>query len=188
MKRLYHFAQVLAKILEIVHWVATAVMLILFVVTFLSGEWLSAMIVQENPRDVSLSTYGFELVVLSPSGEPDLMAIRIFALGAVPVMGLMAMVFRNMYLILKTARGEAGTPATPFQPDVVRMIREIGIFYLAIFALSLLFTWIAALVVGPEACESSLDLGHIMVGILLLCLSQAFQEGVRLREDVDGLV
>lgn len=188
MKRLYHFAQVFSKILEVAHWAAASVMLVLFIVSFLSGEWLSAMIVQENPRDVSLSTYGFELTVLSPSGEPDLAAIRIFALGAVPVLGLMAMVFRNMYLILKAARGQSGSPATPFQPAVVRMIREIGIFYLAVSAVSILFTWIAALVLGPEACESSVDLGHIMVGVLILCLSQAFQEGVSLREDVDGLV
>jgi len=190
MKRLYHFAQVLSKILEIAHWVAASVMLVLFIVTFLSGEWLSAMIVRENSRDVSLATYGFELVVLSPSGEPDLTAIRIFALGAIPVLGLMAMVFRNMYLILKTARGETkfSKGATPFQPAIVRMIREIGIFYLAVFAVSLLFTWVAALVLGPEASESSVDLSHIMAGVLILCLSQAFREGVRLREDVDGLV
>lgn len=190
MKRLASFAQVLSKILEIVHWVAAAVMLVLFVVSFLSGEWLSSMIVQENSRDVSLSTYGFELVVIAPSGEPDLAAIRIFALGAMPVLGLMAMVFRNVYLILKTARGETkfSKEVTPFQPDVVRMIREIGIFYLAVFAVSLLFTCIAGLILGPESCESSMDLGHIMVGVLILCLSQIFEEGTRLREDVDGLV
>lgn len=190
MKGLSHFAQVLSKILEIAHWAAAAVMLVLLAVSFLSGEWLSAMIVQENSRDVSLSTYGFELVVLDPSGAPDLPAIRIFTLGAVPIFCLMALVFRDIYLILKTARGEAQSPAgpTPFQPVVVRRVREIGIFYLAIFAVSLLFSTIAALVLGPEACESSIDLGHVMVGILILCLSQAFQEGARLREDVEGLV
>ena len=43
---------------------------------------------------------------------------------------LMAMVFRNVYLIFKTAEGKTwfSKGATPFQPDIVRMVREIGIF------------------------------------------------------------
>lgn len=50
------------------------------------------------------------------------------------VCGLMAMVFRTIYLILKTTAGKTkfSNGTTPLQPDNIRMFREIGIFAIAI--------------------------------------------------------
>lgn len=111
-------------------------------------------------------------------------------MGAVLILCLMAMVFRNIYLILKTARGQTkfSKGATPFQEDVTRMIREIGIFYLAAVVVGLACSVLAVLILGPETTETSLNLSNVMVGLLMLCLSQAFADGTKLRQDVDGLL
>lgn len=62
----------------------------------------------------------------------------------------MAMVFRNVYLIFRTAKGKTwfAKGDTPFQKDIVRMVREIGIFYLAVPIVSLLMSVVAVLVLG----------------------------------------
>ena len=41
---------------------------------------------------------------------------------------------------------------------------------------------------GPDALEISVDLTGIVMGILVMCLSQFFAHGVKLENDVDGLV
>ncbi len=100
----------------------------------------------------------------------------------------MAMIFRNVYLILKTADGKTWFTEgnTPFQKNIVRMFREIGIFFIAISVMSLIseiFTNIA---------ENELNTGfnylNCFIGLVFLCISQFFNYGTRLERDLDGLV
>ena len=70
-------------------------------------------------------------------------------IGAVIILSLMAMVFRNLYLIIK--RSETGTP---FQPDNIRMLREIGIFAIAIPIVGLIMSIVCRLVLGVDAVET----------------------------------
>ena len=98
-------------------------------------------------------------------------------------MGLMAMVFRNVYLILRNSEN-----ATPFQPDNVRMVREIGIFLIAVPVVGLLVSMAARLVLGVDAVEGSVNLGSVMVGLVVLCLSRFFARGMELENETEGLL
>ena len=42
--------------------------------------------------------------------------------------------------------------------------------------------------IGPELVESSVDMMGIVMGILMLCLSQVFALGMQMQNDMDGLV
>ena len=68
------------------------------------------------------------------------------------------------------------------------MIREIGIFSIAIPIVELIMTIIARIALGGAGVESSLNLNGILIGIVVLCLSQFFAYGTQLQEDNDGLV
>ena len=95
----------------------------------------------------------------------------------------MAMVFRNLYLIIKKSEG-----TTPFQKDNVRMLREIGIFTIAIPVIGFVMSVIARLAIGYEVAEISNSMDGFIMGIIVLCLTQFFAHGVELENDVDGLL
>ena len=113
----------------------------------------------------------------------DTKTFVLFAIGAVIIFSLVAMIFRNLYLIIKKSEG-----TTPFQKDNVRMMREIGIFSIGIPVIGLIMNIIARLVLGPEAAEMSNSMEGFVMGIIVLCLTQFFAHGVELEKDVDGLL
>ena len=78
--------------------------------------------------------------------------------------------------------------ATPFQHDITRMVREIGIFYISVPVIGLIMSVIARMVIGYETAEISMSLSGLISGILILCLSQVFSYGMELQKDVDGLL
>ncbi|WP_305209529.1 hypothetical protein, partial [Dubosiella newyorkensis] len=97
-------------------------------------------------------------------------------------------VFRNAYLILKTADGKTwfSQGNTPFQSNVVRMIREMGIFLILICVVNLSLS-IVLQALGLVR-ESSVEFSMVPIGCLLIALSMYFQYGVSLQKDVDGLI
>ena len=119
-----------------------------------------------------LSTHGFSMVIAGEDGELLVPALVIFLLTGALVLGL-----------TKFSQGK-----TPFQKDNVRMLREMGFFLLAVLVVELVAEVAAVLALGPEQVESSVGLNSFAVGILMLCLSQAFAQGVQIQRDVDGLV
>ena len=106
-----------------------------------------------------------------------------FGIGAVLILAVMAMVFRNLHLIFKKSeRGAA------FQKDTIRMMGEIGYFSIAVPVIGLMMSVLVRLVAGLEAVEVSVDVAGIFMGIIVLCLTQFFIHGAELEKDVDGLL
>ncbi|MCI8497508.1 MAG: hypothetical protein HFE85_04585, partial [Clostridiales bacterium] len=99
------------------------------------------------------------------------------------IFSLMAMVFRNLYLIVKKSED-----TTPFQKDNIRMLKEIGIFSIAVPIVGLIMSIIIRLVLGVDTVETSVRLDGFVMGIIVLCLTQFFAHGAELEKDVDGLL
>jgi len=95
----------------------------------------------------------------------------------------MAMMFRNLYLIFRNSEN-----ASPFQADNIRMLKEIGIFSIAVPAVGMIIGAVIRLAAGPDAAEVSINLSGILMGIIVLCLTQYFIRGIELEKDMEGLV
>lgn len=179
----------LAKIAEVLHWFLAGVMLVGVLVAIFRPDtfpqWAESSILN---RDNVLSCYGFEVNITGNTGTPRLDMILCFALGSAIVLSLMAMIFRNVYLILKTAQGRTwfAKGNTPFQKNIVRMFREIGIFFIAIAVMSLV-SEIIVNIAGGELV-SGFNYMNCFIGLVFLCISQFFNYGTRLEKDLDGLV
>ena len=117
------------------------------------------------------------------NGETDMVSFMLFGIGAVMILAVMAMVFRNLHLIFKKSEN-----TTPFHKDSIRKMREIGIFAIAVPVIGLIMSVIIRLVIGVEAVETSMDMSGIFMGLIVLCLTQFFIHGAELEEDVDGLL
>ncbi len=173
--------KVLAWIAEIAHWIGAVGMLAGLVLTLTLGQ-RAVSVAPGGTKAEEAAVYGFELTLVDEAGTPNLAALRLFLLAGAVLMVLMAMVFRNVRLILKHVE-----TASPFQPDNVRMVREIGWFLMAVPVMGLAMSVAARLVLGAQI-ETSVRLDSLLVGLVVLCLSQVFARGMALESDVDGLL
>ena len=191
MKTINKIALVVSKIMEVFHWIVAAFMVAVLACSVFAGDWFGSILTDgASELGETLSTYGFEIVAVNSDGTVNMTAVALFSVGAIIILSLMAMVFRNVYLILKTAKGETwfSDGKTPFQKNIVRMVREIGIFSIAVPVVGLIMSIICRLVLGVETAETSVNIQGFIMGILVLCLSHIFSYGTQLQEDVDGLV
>ena len=185
MKRIVKTAKIIAKIIEVFHWVGAALMLAATVCSLAAPEWVKYFVGIDAKEccGAELNVYGFEIVAPVKNGSVDMKALFLFGIGATIILSLMAMVFRNLYLIIKKSEG-----ATPFQADNVRMLKEIGIFAISIPAVGLIMSIVCRLVLGVDAVETSINMYGFFMGIIVICLTQVFIYGTELQKDVDGLL
>ena len=185
MKGLNKLGKVITKILEVFHWVGAALMAAATICSVAAPNWVKHFVGFDAKEccGTNLEVYGFEVNAPVVNGNTDMTSFMLFGIGAVIILAIMAMVFRNLHLIFK--KSENGTP---FQKDNVRMMKEIGIFAIAVPVIGLIMSVIIRLVIGVEAVETSIDMSGLFMGIIVLCLTQFFVHGAELEEDVDGLL
>ena len=179
---------IMAKIAEVIHWIGAALMAVLAVM-FAVGKGDSIL----NEVDaVSLGSdftiYGFNIDEATGGNLTGGSMLVIFLTGLITCI-LMAMVFRNVYLIFRTAEGKTrfSKGATPFQPDIVRMVREIGIFCIAVPVVSFVMSIVLGIVSG-NGVHATVELTSVFYGLIVLSLSRFFAYGQQLQEDTEGLV
>lgn len=176
-------AMITSKLIELLHWLAVLTMLALAIYSAIAGTQLGKTLEMAiRSQGMTLNTYGFEVTVLDGSGSLDIRLLLLFSLAAAVILSLMAMAFRNIHLILKKTEN-----TTPFQKDNIRMVREIGIFFISVPLVGLFMSFIMRLAAGADI-EVSMNMSGLMTGLVVLCLAQVFSHGTELEKEVDGLL
>lgn len=185
MKGLNQLGKIITKILEVFHWVGAVLMIAATVCSIAAPKWVGYFVGFDAKEccGANLEVYGFEVNAPVTGGSIDMTSFMLFGIGAFIILTVMAMVFRNLHLIFKNSE-----KASPFQKDNIRMMKEIGIFAIAVPVIGLIMSTIVRLVTGVETAEISVDMGGIFMGIIVLCLTQFFVHGAKLEKDVDGLL
>lgn len=187
MKNVNTLALAVSKVLEVLHWLGAASMAVLLICSFAIRERVADLLAQGvASQGTSLETYGFELEVAGTGGSINMTGLILFSVAALIILSLMAMVFRNLYLILKAYKKSQWRD--PFQKDIIRMLREIGIFAISVPIVGFVFGIISRLILGEGSTEAYLSVDGFVMGLLVLCLTQVFSQGAALQKDVDGLV
>ncbi len=169
--------------LEALHWIGAALSAAAIVCALTARDWLCAMLASDMLRDGgNASTYGFELALVDAGGAVNGTAVLLFAIGAFLITGLFAMIFRDVRLILRNAH------ANPFTKDNIRMLREIGIFSISAPVVGLIMSLISRIALGVDCMEGTVEVDGLVMGLLMLCLTQILTRGAELQRDVDGLV
>ncbi len=182
---------VVSKITEIIHWIGAVSMVALSFMPLFAKDRLAELLNKIFLEDgiLQLNTYGFELNAANADGTPNFTLFVLFTITSAIILSLFAMLFRNIYLIFKKINSsEYSSSNSPFQPDIVRMVREIGIFEITYCAIGFLMSIIISLIVSPGSAECVFPVSGIIIGLIILCLSRVFSYGSRLENDVDGLL
>jgi hypothetical protein len=185
MKKINNITMVVTKILEIFHWMGTGLATVFFFVSIFARDWFCGILSTGTAEYKSLTTYGFEVIAVNSLNEINMTAVSMFFGVAILILGLMAMVFRNIHLIIKKSK-----TISPFNKDNIRMLREIGIFSIAIPVLELIMSVVFGLVFGHGGAElaATVDLTGIIMGIIVFSLTNIFSYGAKLENDVEGLL
>lgn len=185
MNRINKAGKIITKILEVFHWVGTALMAAATVCALAAPEWVGYFVGFDAKEccGANLTVYGFEVNAPVVNGNVDMTTFFLFGIGAAIILALMAMVFRNLHLIFRKSEN-----TTPFQKDNIRMMKEIGIFSIAVPVVGFVMSLVIRLVIGAEAAEIRVSQSGIFMGIIVLCLTQYFIHGAELENDVDGLL
>ena len=188
-EKLNKVTKLIAKIFEILFFLSAITMIVATILSFAKTQKFGNFLL-EQVGNGTIATNGFEIMIQDANGNLIPGAVRIFCFAGIFTMLCMMMIFRNIYLIIKTCEGSTwfSKGKTPFQKDVVRMVREIGIFSIMIPIIGFLMSLIARLVLGVELCETSVQVVGIVMGLAMICFSQIFSYGVKLEEEVEGLV
>ena len=208
MNKLNNVAMVISKIFSVLMWVAVGGLVVGLIASCIGVGILNSKIraneidfealitearedlEEENNEYADLITKdNFDKVVrvlktedvLNENGTIKPYIIIFLFAGWIATCAIFALIFRNVHLILKTAKGKEwfANGETPFKPEITRRIRLIGFFLLGLAAF--------------EASLSSFtgvgfNTIYVIVGILMLCLSSFFRYGETLQKDSDGLI
>ena len=190
MKKLNRAIIIISRIIEVFMWVGCGLSAIITGLSAAGRYDLLKFFTDAGPETAMLTSNGFSLAAQDAAGQPMRGAFVIFFLTMVLTFALMGMCARNVHLIFKTSEGKTrfSKGATPFQPDNIRMVREIGIFLIALPVVQLIMSVIARIALGNDAVESSIGMQTIFIGLVVLALSQYFDYGMQLQSDVDGLL
>lgn len=185
MKGISKIAKVMTRVVEIFHWVGVALMIAATVCSVAAPTFVKYFVSLDAKEccGANLSIYGFEINASVTDGRVDMKAFLLFGIGAILILALMAMIFRNLYLIIRKSEG-----STPFRTENVRMFREVGIFSIAVPVVGLIMSIISRIALGVESTEASNNFGGLIIGIVVLCVTEFFIHGIELEKDVDGLV
>lgn len=184
MEKINKVALALSKISEVFHWGLAIVMLATLICSITAADWLKDFLERYSPQHgINLSNYGFEVMVTDSAGNANITTVFLFSIGATIIAVLMAMIFHNVYLIIKKAQ-----KTTPFNEDNVRMLKRISLFAIAIPIVGFIMTSIIPVVVGINVTEIAVNLDGLTISILVYCLTRFFEHGVEIETDVDGLL
>lgn len=188
-KNINKITKVVSKFFEILFFLSFLVMIAASVLSFVIPEKFGNFLL-ESVGNGTIATNGFEIAIADKNGNLISAAVKLFVFAGIFTMPCMAMIFRNIYLIIKTCEGKTwfSKGKMPFQKDVVRMVREIGIFSIMIPVIGFVMSLIARLLIGVDSCETSVQIVGVAMGIAMICFSEIFAYGIKLEEEVEGLV
>ena len=151
-KNINKITKVVSKFFEILFFLSFLVMIAAAVLSFTMPQKFGEFLL-ESVGNGTIATNGFEIAIADKNGNLISAAVKIFVFAGIFTMPCMAMIFRNIYLIIKTCEGKTwfSKGKTPFQKDVVRMVREIGIFSIMIPVIGFIMSLIARIFIGVVA-------------------------------------
>lgn len=82
MKNVIKATKIIAKILEVLHWVAAGVMALVAVCSFAAPRWLTFVLDPGADRPGAANVYGFETTITDAAGNLSVKALFLAALGA----------------------------------------------------------------------------------------------------------
>ena len=179
---------IVIRLLEALHWLGAAICLGMAVCLAVAPEWLASLLGYELEGEMPYTQMvqyglmgGLNMAVTGRSGFDVGLQILTMAAGAVTsVLG--ALTFRRIGEIIKVCQ-----MGTPFQKSVADRVRQIGWLVMAVPLVTVAASLLSFVLFWP-VYSFQVDVSGIITGVIVLALSRIFAYGVKLEDDVEGLL
>ena len=177
---------VLARIFEVIMWIGAAAMALSFLLGIAApGAVAEAVDAGAAERKLTMvMTPGAlgRMDITGPDGTLRLGLYLLYTAAGAAELALTASVFRRIWQIIRMSWG-----STPFQRPVVKKVRQIGWLFIAAPLVTVAVSLAGFVSFWPEY-SFVVDVSGIITGVIVLALSQIFAYGVKLEDDVEGLL
>ena len=177
---------VLARILEAVMWVAAAATALSFLMGVAAPDAVAEMFgpgVADRKLTMTMVPGALgRMDITGPDGELVMGSYMLYTAAGTVELALTALVFRRIWQIIKLSWA-----STPFQRPVVDKVKQIGWLFIASPLVTMAVGLVNFLIRWPNI-SVKVDVSDIITGVIVLALSQVFAYGVKLEDDVEGLL
>ncbi len=177
---------IVVRVLEALHWLGAAMCLFMAVSRPLAPDWFFSLYEPEGEiMSFQIVQYGFmgglNMVVTSQTGfDAGLQALMAVGSAVTSVLG--ALTFRRLGQVIELCYG-----GTPFQKPVVDRVRQIGWLVVASPLVTVAVSLLSYALCWP-GYSFQIDVSGIIMGVIVLALSNIFAYGTKLEDDVEGLL
>ena len=181
---------IVIRLLEALHWFGAVFCLGLAVCLATAPDWLFSLPGMSSQLEgdalyYQMVQYGFlgglNMVATSLTGfDTELQALMAAGDAVTSVLG--ALTFRRIGEIIKMCHA-----GTPFQKPVADRVRQIGWLVMAVPLVTAVVSLLSYVLYWP-GYSFQVDVSGIITGVIVLALSQIFAYGVKLENDVEGLL
>ena len=189
MKKYGKAGYVFVRVFEVLHWLAAAFCLVMCIAMLAAPDWWMGLYgVASEPAGEVLSTkmvswnYSGGFGMATVSGGFDLGMEIVMGVASMVTAILSALVFRKIGQVIKMSR-----ETTPFQKPVVDRVRQVGWLFIAAPLVTVAASLLTYVVSWPSY-SFQIDVSGIVTGVIILGLTQIFAYGVKLEDDMEGLL
>ena len=189
-KKFSSFIIVISFIIEIISFIKAGYYIVSAICAGMGNTKFTTAFLSNSGKGKVNFYNGFTFMIKYATGQSDIkITILFFITGAIMMLAF-GMIIRNVNLIFRTAAGKTkfSEGATPFQPSIIRMIKEIGLFILIIPIVELLLVLICSFIISAKMVWLGISFDGIILGFIILALSYSYSYGMEIQNDVDGLV
>ncbi len=174
--QLRNFTATLSKIVEIL-LCASAGILVSIGLLFLILQQKISQAIQGGLSILEVS----DINLTNISAENQIYILAFILFFSAILMVIFSRIFRNIHRIFQNTNTES-----PFAPANINLVKQIGFFAISIPICKIMRSLILGLIL--KNFQISVELNELLLGLIVLCLSQYFAYGSSLEQDVNGLV
>lgn len=142
-----------------------------------SGEPMSVCIFGMNLTLDNMSVYATDSLATVPG-------MVIYLLFGCTQAAMLFLAFGKIRNVVEYSQAQP-----PFRWENVEKLRQAGLLFLGTVGLELVFALVSMILAfGVLSFHVNLSFDNIIIGIIILCVSEIFAQSVRMQEDADGLV
>ncbi len=189
MKTINKIAIIGTKCSEVFFWLMSAGSALILVISFVARDFVLNLVNGNYNLEFTINDVKKE-EIFSVNTDYTLATISIFLALTMVIMILYALVFRNSYFILKKANNSASNldEYAPFQSDIVERLKKIGYILISVSIINFIAIIVLSFSISKGNIVFEFDMIVAFMGVLVLSLAEFFKHGVKLQQDVDGLL
>lgn len=178
-------AMVVCGIFQVFHAISAVLLVVAAIHVIISPDSITS----GNGQPISVAMFGMnvslsDVAAFSDWGAATVPGVVVYLLSGCARAVMLVKAYGNIRGVLDYSRTQP-----PFRWENVEKLREAGALFLATYAVHIAYALLSLIFgFGAVSVYVNLNLDNLVIGIIILCVSELFAQSVKMQEDVENLV